>query len=145
MKVNISPTELIEDMTTAKMQLVEISKAIAKNARILIMDEPTAPLSTKETEDLFELIGRLKQQGVTIIYISHRLEELYRIADRVTVMRDGKKIITTQTKDITRHELIYHMANRKVEEIDFQSTWEKEECCARNTRTLRKRIERYRF
>ena len=125
MKVNISPTELIEEMTTAKMQLVEISKAIAKNARILIMDEPTAPLSTKETEDLFELIGRLKQQGVTIIYISHRLEELYRIADRVTVMRDGKKIITTQTKDITRHELIYHMANRKVEEIDFQSTWEK--------------------
>lgn len=121
MKVNINSTELIEDMTTAKMQLVEIAKAVAKNAKILIMDEPTAPLSTKETEDLFELIGHLKQQGVTIIYISHRLEELYRIADRVTVMRDGKKIITAPTAEITRHDLIYHMANRKVEEIEFQS------------------------
>ena len=125
MKVNVSPLELIEDMTTAKMQLVEIAKAIVKNAKILIMDEPTAPLSTKETEDLFELIGRLKQQGVTIIYISHRLNELYRISDRVTVLRDGKKIITTRTEDISRQELIFYMANRKVEEIEFKSTWEK--------------------
>ncbi|HHW49170.1 MAG TPA: sugar ABC transporter ATP-binding protein [Clostridiaceae bacterium] len=125
MKININPVELIENMTTAKMQLVEIAKAIAKNSKILIMDEPTAPLSTKETEDLFELIGRLKQQGVTIIYISHRLDELYQIADRVTVMRDGKKIITTKIEDITRQELIYHMTNRKVEEIEFESTWEK--------------------
>jgi ribose transport system ATP-binding protein len=125
MKINISPLELIENMTTAKMQLVEIAKAIAKNAKILIMDEPTAPLSTKETEDLFELIGRLKQQGVTIIYISHRMDELYQISDRVTVMRDGKKIITTRMEDVTRQELIYHMTNRKVEEIEFKSTWEK--------------------
>ena len=125
MKINVSPLELIEDMTTAKMQLVEIAKAIAKNAKILIMDEPTAPLSTKETEDLFELIAHLKQQGVTIIYISHRMDELYRISDRVTVLRDGKKILTTRTEDITRQELIYHMANRKVEEIEFESTWEK--------------------
>ncbi len=127
MKINISPAELIEDMTTAKMQLVEIAKAIAKNANILIMDEPTAPLSTKETEDLFELIGHLKRQGVTIIYISHRLDELYRISDRVTVLRDGKKILTTRTEDITRQELIRHMANREVEEIEFESTWEKGE------------------
>lgn len=125
MKINVSPSELIEDMTTAKMQLVEIAKSIARNAKILIMDEPTAPLSTKETEDLFELIGHLKQQGVTIIYISHRMDELYRISDRITVLRDGKKIITTRTEDITRQELIYHMANRKVEEIEFESTWEK--------------------
>jgi ribose transport system ATP-binding protein len=125
MNVNFSPTELIEDMTTAKMQLVEIAKAVAKNAKILIMDEPTAPLSTKETEALFKLIGHLKQQGVTIIYISHRLEELYRIADCVTVMRDGKKIITAPIGEITRHDLIFHMANRKVEEIEFQSSPEK--------------------
>jgi len=125
MNININPMELIENITIAKMQLVEIAKAIAKNAKILIMDEPTAPLSTNETEDLFKLIGHLKQQGVTIIYISHRLDELYRISDRVTVMRDGKKILTTKTEDITRHELICQMANRKVEEIDFKSTWEK--------------------
>jgi ribose transport system ATP-binding protein len=125
MNINISPLELIEDLSTAKMQLVEIAKAMAKNAGILIMDEPTAPLSTNETEDLFELINRMKRQGVTIIYISHRLDELYRISDRITVLRDGKKIITARTKDITRQELIYHMANRKVEEIEFESTWDK--------------------
>lgn len=127
MKINIRPQDRIEDMTTAQMQLVEIAKAIAKDAKILIMDEPTAPLSTKETEELFELIGRLKKKGVTIIYISHRMDELYRIADRLTVMRDGKKIITSKTQDITRKELIFHMANRKVEEIEFESDWEKGE------------------
>ena len=124
MKVNISPTQLIEHMTTAQMQLVEIAKAVARDAKILIMDEPTAPLSTKETEDLFELIGRLKENGVTIIYISHRMEELYRIADRLTVMRDGKYILTSTPEKITRQELICQMANRKVEEIAFQHTWE---------------------
>lgn len=125
MKINIDPQELIENMTTAQMQLVEIAKAIAKDAKILIMDEPTAPLSTKETEDLFELIGRLKEKGVTIIYISHRMDELYRISDRLTVMRDGKKIITAKVGEITRQELIFHMANRKVEEIEFESNWSK--------------------
>lgn len=122
MKVNIDPAELIEDLTTAKMQLIEIAKAIAKNAKILIMDEPTAPLSTKETDDLFELISRLKEQGVTIIYISHRLEEVYHIADRVTILRDGKGIMTTTTDSITRHELISLIANRKVDEIEYEST-----------------------
>jgi ribose transport system ATP-binding protein len=125
MNININPVELIANLTTAKMQLVEIAKAIAKNAKILIMDEPTAPLSIRETEELFKLIDHLKQQGVTIIYISHRLDELYRISDRLTVLRDGKKILTTRTEEITRQELIYHMANRKVEEIEFESTWEK--------------------
>ncbi|MDR0652808.1 MAG: sugar ABC transporter ATP-binding protein [Synergistaceae bacterium] len=125
MNIYIGPLELVEDMSTAKMQLVEITKAIAKNAKILIMDEPTAPLSTKETENLFELIRHMKRQGVTIIYISHRLDELYKIADRVTVLRDGKKIITTRVQDITRQELIYHMADRNVEEIEFASTWNK--------------------
>ena len=125
MKINIDPLEKIENMTTAQMQLVEIAKAVAKEAKILIMDEPTAPLSTKETEDLFELIERLKAKGVTIIYISHRLEELYRISDRLTVMRDGRKIITSKTEDITRQDLIYHMANRKVDEIEFTPTWQK--------------------
>lgn len=127
MKININPLDLIEDMTTAKMQLVEIAKSIAKNAKILIMDEPTAPLSKIEIDVLFELIGHLKERGVTIIYISHRLDELYKISDRVTIMRDGKMILTTQTENITRQELICQMANRKVEEIEFKSTWEKGE------------------
>lgn len=125
--IDVKPTDYVEDMTTAKMQLIEIAKSLAKDARILIMDEPTAPLSTKETEYLFELITKLKNQGVTIIYISHRLEELYRISDRLTIMRDGKIILTANTEDVSRKDLIRHMANREVEEIDFVSTAEQGE------------------
>lgn len=121
MDLKINPNELIENMTTASMQLVEIAKSVAKQAMILIMDEPTAPLSNKETEELFKLIYRLKAQGVAIIYISHRMDEIFRIADKVTVMRDGKVIRTCKIGEIDRHEIIHLMANRKVEEIAFES------------------------
>lgn len=121
MGVRIDPRELVENMTTAQMQLVEIAKSVAKRAKILIMDEPTAPLSNKETDELFKLIVRLKEQGVVIIYISHRMEEIFHLADRVTVMRDGKVIQTSDIGDVTRHELIRLMANREVEEIEFTS------------------------
>ena len=121
MGVRIDPRELIENMTTANMQLVEIAKSVAKKAKILIMDEPTAPLSNKETDELFKLIERLQEQGVAIIYISHRMDEIFRIANRVTVMRDGKVIQTSDIGDVTRQELIQLMANRAVEEIEFNS------------------------
>ncbi len=125
MDLKVEPTELIENMTTASMQLVEIAKSVAKQAKILIMDEPTAPLSNKETEELFKLIERLKAQGVAIIYISHRMDEIFRVADKVTVMRDGKIIRTCGIGEIDRHEIIQLMANRKVEEIAFDSPKEK--------------------
>ena len=121
MGVRIDPRELIENMTTANMQLVEIAKSVAKKARILIMDEPTAPLSNKETDELFKLIERLQGQGVAIIYISHRMDEIFRIANRVTVMRDGKVIQTSDIGDVTRQDLIQLMANREIEEIEFNS------------------------
>lgn len=143
MNIDVKPTDYVEDMTTAKMQLVEIAKAIAKDARILIMDEPTAPLSTKETEYLFELIEKLKSQGVTIIYISHRLEELYRISDRLTIMRDGKKILTADTQDVSRKDLIRHMANREVEEIDFHSEATIGDTDSGSAESVWKRTERY--
>lgn len=121
MGVAIDPLQSIEEMTTANMQLVEIAKAMAKNAKILIMDEPTAPLSVKETEDLFKLIKRLKESGVAIIYISHRMDEIFTVADTVTVMRDGKIISTNNIGDVTRLDIIRMMANREVEEIQFES------------------------
>ncbi len=121
MGIAIRPTQSIDELTTAGMQLVEIAKAVAKNAKILIMDEPTAPLSVKETEDLFKLIKRLKENGVAIIYISHRLDEIFTIADTVTVMRDGKIISTNSISDVTRIDIIRMMANREVEEIEFES------------------------
>ncbi len=78
-----------EVLSPAKKQLVEIAKVISTKAKILIMDEPSAPLSASEVETMFRIVAKLKQDGITIIYISHRIEELFRISDRVTVMRDG--------------------------------------------------------
>ena len=95
---------------------MEIAKAISRNARLLIMDEPSAPLSASEVETMFEIIGRLKSKGVTIIYISHRIEELFRISDRVTVMRDGRYIETLVTKKTNRKELINLMVGRELKE-----------------------------
>lgn len=116
MGVHISPKMLVRDLSVAYMQIVEIAKAISKKAEILVMDEPTAPLTNKEVEILFKVIEKLKKQGVTIIYISHRLNEIFRIADRITVLRDGNKIATHNTGDVTRQRLIFEMVGREVTE-----------------------------
>jgi len=116
MGVKIDPSAQVRKLSPAKKQLVEIAKAISRNARILIMDEPSAPLSASEVETMFEIIGKLKNKGVTIIYISHRIEELFRISDRVTVMRDGRYIDTLITKETNRKELIDLMVGRELRE-----------------------------
>ncbi len=89
--VEIEPKSKVEGLSVAYMQIVEIAKALSRDIKLLIMDEPTAPLTNNEVEKLFELIRNLKKQDITILYISHRLEEIFEISDRVTVMRDGKK------------------------------------------------------
>lgn len=114
--VHINPKTKVKDLSVAYMQLVEIAKAIAREARLLIMDEPTAPLTDDEVHNLFELIKELKKRGVSIIYISHRLDELFQVSDRVTVMRDGEVIITKNTAGMTKQELIYHMVGRELKE-----------------------------
>ncbi|MDR1271884.1 MAG: sugar ABC transporter ATP-binding protein [Clostridiales Family XIII bacterium] len=114
--VEIDPAARVSSLSIAKMQLVEITKAIARNARLLIMDEPTAPLTENEVEALFGIVAKLKKEGVTIIYISHRLDEIFSISDRVTVMRDGQYVITEQTKNMTKEKLIYHMVGREMTE-----------------------------
>lgn len=116
MKVDINPQTLVKDLTVAYMQLVEIAKAISKNAKILIMDEPTAPLTNNDVDILLDLVVNLKKKGVTIIYVSHRLNEIYRIADRLTILRDGRKIDTKKIEDISRKELVSHMVGRDVSE-----------------------------
>ena len=115
LKLNILPETLVKNLSIAERQMVEIARAISYNAKILIMDEPTSSLSKKETEILFNLIKELKTQGVTIVYISHRMEEIFSICDRVTVMRDGKVIQTLEVnkiKDTT--SLVDLMVNRKL-------------------------------
>ena len=115
-QIDIDPDTPVSDLTTAKMQIVEIAKAISKGASILIMDEPTAPLTVKEVEILMRIIQQLKSEGVTILYISHRLEEIFQICDRVSVFRDGQYIITKDVKDTSRQELIQYMVGRKLSE-----------------------------
>jgi ribose transport system ATP-binding protein len=114
--VDINPDALVRDLPPAKQQIVEIAKAVSKNVKILIMDEPSAPLSVSEVEHMFEIIRHLKHRGVTIIYISHRLEEVFRISDRVTVMRDGRYVATKLTQDTNRKELISLMVGRELKE-----------------------------
>ena len=114
--VNLDPNETVRNLSPGMQQVVEIGKAVSRNVRILIMDEPTAPLTVHEVDTLFEVIDRLKKKGVTIIYISHRLEELFEVADRVTVMRDGQYITTKNIQDVDRQSLIKLMAGRELVE-----------------------------
>jgi rhamnose transport system ATP-binding protein len=113
----ISPSALIRDLTMPQQQLVEIAGALGGAAKILILDEPTASLSDREVENLFRVIGELKARGVGMIYISHRLDELPRIADRVTVLRDGTYIDTRPVAGVDRAELIRLMVGRSLEAV----------------------------
>ena len=114
--VNIDPRALVLDLSIADQQIVEIAKAVSKNVKILIMDEPSAPLSVSEIEMMFNIIKQLKAKGVTVIYISHRLEEVFRISDRVSVLRDGCYIKTIKTAETNRQELITLMVGRELKE-----------------------------
>ncbi|TYP48727.1 sugar ABC transporter ATP-binding protein [Thermosediminibacter litoriperuensis] len=114
--MDINPTEKVRNLTVSKQQMVEIAKAISANAKLLIMDEPTSSLSEKEIDELFRVIRDLKNKGTSIIYISHRLEELKKIVDTVAVMRDGEMVATFQYKDVTLDEIIRLMVGRKLEE-----------------------------
>jgi len=110
----IDPSAEAGELTMPQQQLVEIARALGANARVLIMDEPTASLSDEETDHLFQVIRELRSQGVGVIYISHRLEELPQIADRVTVLRDGKTIATNSISELKRQDLIQLMVGREL-------------------------------
>lgn len=114
MGVSINPKTMVKDLGVAYQQIVEILKAVSKNCKVLIMDEPSAPLTNNEIEYMFEIMQRLKAKGVTILYISHRLEEIFRMCDRVSVMRDGKYITTQNVKDIDRKQLVSYMVGREL-------------------------------
>jgi ribose transport system ATP-binding protein len=112
----IPTTALVSGLSVAQRQVVEIAKALSRNVRILAMDEPTAPLTDRETENLFGVIRALKARGVGIIYISHRLEEIFDVGDRVTVLRDGTLVHTGLVRDIDRRGLIRQMVGRELEQ-----------------------------
>ena len=112
----VSTATLVKDLSVGYQQMVEISKAISKNVQLLIMDEPSAPLTDTEVDRMMEIVRELKDRGVTIVYISHRLEEIFRIADRVTILRDGEYIATKDVKDTCKDELIRYMVGREMTE-----------------------------
>jgi ribose transport system ATP-binding protein len=116
LSLKINPDELVRNLTVGYQQLVEIAKALSQNARILIMDEPTAPLTKKEVGILFSIVEKLKEHGMTIIYISHRMDEIFKLSDRITILRDGTKIKTIDTKDTNVDEIIKLMVGRSLNE-----------------------------
>jgi len=114
---NIDPEEKMGSLSVAQQQMVEIAKALSQEAKILLMDEPTAALTNRETEELFAIARRLKEAGTSIIFISHRLEDIYQIADRVTVFRDGCYVGTWNISDLTRDDLIKLMVGREITQL----------------------------
>ncbi len=116
LKIDISPKQIVGDLPVSKQQMVEIAKALSIDAKILIMDEPTSALTAKEIDELFRIIKSLKANGCGIVYISHRLEELAHIVDRVTIMRDGEYITSMNFNDATMDEIITNMVGREIKE-----------------------------
>lgn len=116
LKIDLNPKTVVSNLPVSKQQMVEIAKALSMNAKILIMDEPTSALTSKEIDELFLIIKQLKKQGCGIVYISHRLEELEHIVDRVTIMRDGKYITSMNFHETTMEEMIAHMVGREIKE-----------------------------
>ncbi len=116
-RLDINPSRRVASLSVADQQRVEIAKALAVDAKVVIMDEPTATLTDPEIDDLFELIEELKNDGIAIFYISHRLEEVVRIADRVTVMRDGKVVETLEKGSFDEPKLVELMVGREIEDL----------------------------
>ncbi|GIV76917.1 sugar ABC transporter ATP-binding protein [Litorilinea aerophila] len=117
MGVDLDPRTRVGDLPIAQQQMVEIAKALSLDAEILVMDEPTSALTERETEILFRLIQGLRSQGVTIIYISHRMEEIFAICDRVTVLRDGQHIASRAIQELTPEEIVRLMVGRSITEM----------------------------
>ena len=115
--LDVEPDTLAGDLPIAQQQMVEIGRALTRNARVIIMDEPTSSLTDKETEVLFQLIRELKQNGVSIIYISHKLDEVLEISDRITVLCDGRNVTMVNAAETDRKHLIEYMLGRTLEDL----------------------------
>ena len=114
LEIDVDPKQIIGELSVSKRQMVEIAKAVSYNARILVLDEPTSSLTEDEVEHLFRIMNRLTAEGVGIIYISHKMDEILRISNDVTVMRDGQWIATKSAKELTKEEIIRLMVGREM-------------------------------
>ena len=114
--LDVRPHDVIQNLGVGKMQMTELAKALSEDAKVLILDEPTSALAEAEIDQLVEILHTLKELGVTCIYISHKMEEFFRITDTVTVLRDGKVVTTQPTKDLTSEKLVSYMVGREMKE-----------------------------
>ncbi|MEG2117373.1 MAG: ATP-binding cassette domain-containing protein, partial [Clostridia bacterium] len=114
LEVEVDPRAILSTLSVSKRQMIEIAKAVSYNAKILVFDEPTSSLSDVEVEHLFKIINKLRDRGVGMIYISHKMDEILRISDEVTIMRDGKYVSTDSSKVITMNEIIKKMVGREI-------------------------------
>lgn len=118
LELKLNPKQLVKELSIAEKQMIEIARALMFETKILIMDEPTSSISKKETEILFKTIKELREQGITIIYISHRMEEIFELCDRVTILRDGKSIKTLKIQEIqNEEELVNLMIDKKMDKF----------------------------
>ncbi|POP34663.1 sugar ABC transporter ATP-binding protein [Lactonifactor longoviformis] len=115
--LELDPNLKMRELSVAKRQMVEIAKAVSMKAKVIIMDEPTSAISDKEVDALFRVIGEFRSRGIGIVYISHKMDEIFRIADRITVMRDGKTVGTYEASHLTANELIAKMVGRSIEDV----------------------------
>ena len=115
--LNIDPTAKVESLGVGRRQLVEIAKALSKKTRVLILDEPTAALTEQEVAILLEILRDLRRRGIAMVYISHKLDEVFAIADRITVLRDGQSIVTLEKADTDKSQVIRHMVGREINEL----------------------------
>ncbi|MED0714937.1 sugar ABC transporter ATP-binding protein, partial [Aeribacillus composti] len=120
MEIDINPKDIVGDLGVGYWQMTEIAKALSHETKILIMDEPTSSLTEKETDVLFKIINKLKKKGISIIYISHRMDEIFRICDKITILRDGKKVATEQCNQIDMETVIQHIVG---DDLDKSFEW----------------------
>ncbi len=118
--LKIDPKKVMEGLSIADQQMIEIAGALSKNSKVLIMDEPTSPLTPNEVGKLFDIVNKLKSNGMAIIFISHRLEEIRQISDRVTIFRDGDLITTKNINEVSNEEIIKFMIGRNIEETEVK-------------------------
>ena len=121
-KVDIAPDEKVGNMSSGQRQLTEIVKAISQKSKILVLDEPTSALTESEVDLLFAILRQLKQEGVAIIYVSHRMEEIMRIADRATILRDGQFVLTAPIEELTLDQIISHISGKDTRSLDLSET-----------------------
>src|SRR5699024_3511632 len=112
-----NPREKMRTLTVSDMQIIEIIKAISKNAKVIIMDEPTSSITESEVAVLFEQIMKLKKAGIGIIYITHKMDEIFQIGDQATILRDGKVVSTHRVEELTKNEVIAKMVGREITDV----------------------------